>query len=123
MEAFWNTKQIYVFEIIRVLNTKQTRLGLVVNLSLNLIGYFNGYILDRFGTWIYRILPIIFKCVAYILLMISTLSTSYLLYPFSILTSLSGVSLIVSSFQIANFNTYSTESFIINIDVVVKAPN
>ena len=113
---------MYVFEIIRFLNTKQTRLGLVVNLNLNLIGYLNGYILDRFGTWIYRILPIILKCVSYILLMISTLSTSYLLYPFSILTSLSGVSLIVSSFQIANFNTYSTESFIINIDVVVKAP-
>ena len=72
--------------------------------SLNLIGFFNGYILDRFGTWIYRILPIIFKCVAYILLMISTPSTSYLLYPFSILNSLSGVSLLVSNFQIANFS-------------------
>ena len=71
--------------------------------SLTLFGLVNGYILDEFGTWIHRVLPNILKALGYILLIVSTPSTSYLLYPFSILNSWSGINLFFSNIQIANF--------------------
>ena len=71
--------------------------------SLTLFGLINGYILDRFGTWIHRVLPNILKSLGYVFLIVSTPSTSYLLYPFSILNSWSGINLLISNIQIANF--------------------
>ena len=61
--------------------------------------------------------------------MISKSFTSYLLYSFSILNSLSGVSLIVSTFQIANFSKSLRSIFITLMEgtfdstVVVFFPN
>ena len=71
--------------------------------SLTLFGLVNGYILDKFGTWIHRVLPNILKSLGYVFLIVSTPSTSYLLYPFSILNSWSGINLLISNIQIANF--------------------
>ena len=71
--------------------------------SLTLFGLVNGYILDEFGTWIHRVLPNILKSLGYVFLIVSTPSTSYWLYLFSILNSWSGTNLLMSNIQIANF--------------------
>ena len=62
----------------------------------------SGYLLDRFGTWIFRTVITTFYTLAYILLAASTPSMSNLLYPSMILFGITGLGLLMSNYQLAN---------------------
>jgi len=62
-----------------------------------------GYLLDRYGTWIFRSFCSVLYTVGIVLLTVSSPSTSVLLYPAFIFLGISGLGLLMSNFQIANF--------------------
>ena len=86
---------------------QEASFNLVFTLAIScfyLLSFFSGYILDKFGTWIHRIISIVLKTLSFVLIITSTPLTSYLLYPAAIFSSSSGMSLMLSNFQIANFS-------------------
>ena len=62
----------------------------------------SGYLLDRFGTWIFRTVITTLYTLAYILLAISTPTMSNLLYPSLMLFGIAGLGLLMSNYQLAN---------------------
>ena len=71
-----------------------------------------GYLLDRFGTWIFRSCASTMFTLGYALLAISNPSTSFLLYPFSVLIGVSGFGLMISNFQLGNLTSSAKGSVI-----------
>ena len=82
--------------------------NLVFTLGVSLmfiLAFGSGYVLDKFGTWIYRTIMTTLFTLGYALLAISSPSTSVLLYPALIFIAISGFGLHTSNFQVANFVT------------------
>ena len=73
-----------------------------------------GYILDAYGTLIYRSVATCFMTLALILTAISSPSTSGMLFPAMILLGICGFDLLIGNFQIANL-TISARSLVINL--------
>ena len=71
-----------------------------------------GFLLDRFGTWIFRSFASIMFTLGYALLAISNPLTSFLVYPFLILIGVSGVGLLMSNIQLASLTESSRGSVI-----------
>jgi len=61
-----------------------------------------GYLLDHYGTWVFRTILTTLWSVGYALLTISTPSTSVLLFPAMILFGTAGIGILMSNYQIAN---------------------
>ena len=62
-----------------------------------------GYMLDRFGTWVFRSMLSLMYTLGIVLLTVSSASLSVLLYPAIVLLGVSGLGLMLSNFQLANF--------------------
>ena len=60
-----------------------------------------GWLLDRYGTWIFRSIFTTAYTLGFILLTISSPNLSFLLYPAIILIAVSGANLLVSDFQLS----------------------
>ena len=72
--------------------------------SLYTFAFPSGYVFDKFGTWMFRTILTTLYTLGYILLTTSSPYTSNLLYPASIFMGVSGLGLLASNFQIANFS-------------------
>ena len=64
----------------------------------------SGYLLDRFGTWIFRTIATSLYSFGFILLAMSSQETSYLLYPALVLLSGAGRGMFLTNFQLSNFS-------------------
>ena len=69
---------------------------------LHVLSFPIGYLLDRFGTWIFRTFVTIGYTSGLVLLAVSTPRLSVLVYPSLSLIGISGIGLFLSNFQIAN---------------------
>ena len=61
-----------------------------------------GYLLDHYGTWVFRTVLTSLWTIGYILLTVSTPDTSVLLFPVMILFGTAGIGILMSNYQIAN---------------------
>ena len=61
-----------------------------------------GYLLDKYGTWIFRTVITSLWTIGYILLALSTPESSTLLFPTMILFGIAGLGILMSNYQIAN---------------------
>ena len=69
--------------------------------SIYTTSFLCGWLLDRYGTWIFRSIFTTAYTLGFILLTISSPSLSFLLYPAIILIAVSGFNLLVSDFQLS----------------------
>ena len=69
---------------------------------LFLVAFPWGYLLDRFGTWIFRSILSVSYSLGYILLTVSSPNSATLLFPVLILFGISGLGILMSNYQIAN---------------------
>ena len=93
---------------------QRIQLNLVFTLSVCLMKLFvlpAGYILDAYGTLIYRSVATCLMTLALILTAISSPSTSGMLFPAMILLGICGFDLLIGNFQIANL-TISARSLV-----------
>ena len=72
--------------------------------SLFIATFLWGYLIDRFGTRIFRCIISFFYTLGYFLLTISTEKSAFLLFPASILLGTSGIGVLLSNYQIANLS-------------------
>ena len=78
-------------------------LAFTLALSLQYItSYFFGLILDKYGTFIYRLIGSILFAVGYAMLAVSTPQTSWLVITSSLLLAIAGTSISTSNIQLAN---------------------
>ena len=83
----------------------QASFNLVFTLTisiLNICSFFLGYLLDRFGNWIFRSMMSIMSTFGLVLFTISSPNWSNLLYPAYILLGVSGRGFFLSNLQTAN---------------------
>ena len=69
--------------------------------SIYTTAFLCGWLLDRYGTWIFRSIFTAAYTLGFILLTISSPSLSFLLYPAFILITVSGANLMLSNFQLS----------------------
>ena len=69
---------------------------------LFLVAFPWGYLLDRFGTWIFRSILSVCYTVGYVLLVVSTSNSAILLYPALSLFGIAGLGILMTNYQIAN---------------------
>ncbi|XP_076816137.1 equilibrative nucleobase transporter 1-like [Clavelina lepadiformis] len=69
-----------------------------------ILSFPNGFILDRLGTWVFRGIANTLYSSGMIMMATSSPETSYILYPAVIFMGVSGLALLTSNFQLANFS-------------------
>ena len=74
----------------------------IASFSLSLFTLPNGYIFDKFGTWISRFIAISLLTLGYILLSISSINSSLLLFPAMCGFSIGGILLLLTNMQLSN---------------------
>lgn len=85
--------------------TQVEHLNLVFTISSTLMSFstlINGYIYDKYGTWISRTLAILLFTLGSVLMSVSTIGTSWLLYPAMTCFAIGGILLLVTNLQIGN---------------------
>ena len=86
-------------------NESQASFNLVFTLTANILhiaAFLLGFLLDRYGSWIFRSMMTIISTFGLVLLTISSPSWSNLLYPSYICLGVSGIGLFLSNLQTAN---------------------
>ncbi|XP_076818665.1 equilibrative nucleobase transporter 1-like [Clavelina lepadiformis] len=74
----------------------------VASAVLSFSAFPNGYVFDRFGTWVSRLMAAILVTLGGILMSISTVSTSWLLFPAMCSFAIGGILLLVTNMQLGN---------------------
>ena len=86
-------------------NTQDESLSLVFTISSFLLSVFtlpNGFIYDKFGTWVARIIAILLVSFGALLLSFSSADSSLLLFPAMCGFSIGGILLLVTNMQLGN---------------------
>ena len=91
--------------LIRTCEEQEASFNLVFTLAASFLLFFtfpSGYVLDKFGTWVFRTIAAFLFTLSYVFFAVSTPETSVLLYPALALSAISGFSLLTSNIQLAN---------------------
>jgi len=86
---------------------QEASFNLAFTLAVSCLLFFSfplGFFFDYFGTWFFRTIATPFFSLGYLLLALSSPSTSILFYPALIFIGVGGISLLASNFQTANFS-------------------
>ena len=95
---------------------RDATLNLVLSLAFSfqyLVSYIVGFILDKWGTWVYRCIASFTICLAYLFLAFSTPDNSWMVFLSMLLLSAGGLSVGISNIQMASL-AKSLQGLVVN---------
>nr|XP_039273476.1 solute carrier family 43 member 3-like [Styela clava] len=101
------TKQIHEENLGQIItcDAQSEQLNLVFTIASSLLSFstlINGYIYDKFGTWVSRVISITLFTIGCLLMIVSNVESSWLLFPAMTCFAIGGILMLMTNLQIGN---------------------